>query len=54
MEDFEARQRLAGALRLLDGVALGLSGEAHGFADQRVVIDDEDPYLLSIHTNSSK
>ena len=54
VEDLEAGERLAGALSLLDGVALALAGEAYSPADQRVVIDHEHPYLLSIHTNSSK
>jgi hypothetical protein len=54
VEDLEAGERLAGTFRLLDGVALALAGEAYSLADERVVIDHEHPYLLSIHTNSSK
>jgi hypothetical protein len=54
VEDLEAGERLAGTFRLLDGVALALAGEADSLADERVVIDHEHPYLLSIHTNSSK
>ena len=53
-KSLEAGEGFARALGLLDGVALGLAGEPYGFADKRVVIDDEHPHLLSIHTNPPK
>jgi hypothetical protein len=54
VEDLEARESLARALGFLDCVALALARETHCSTDESVVIDDEHPYLLSIHANSSK